>query len=53
MINHLITQQSKSNHKLTGFSDMYFDGTCSVIDCKGGKNSLRDNVKNIILPEFI
>lgn len=53
MINHLIIQQNKRNHKLTGFSDMYFDGTSSVIGCKGGKNSLRDDVKSIILPEFI
>lgn len=50
MINHL---QNKNSHKLTGFSDMYFDVTYTVVDCKDGKYSLKEDMKKLILPEFL
>lgn len=53
MINHLPIQQNNNSHKLTGFSDMYFDGMYTVVVCKGGKNYLKEDMKNDILPEFL
>lgn len=53
MINHLLIQQNKNRHKLTGFSDMYFDGMYTVVVCNGGKYSLKEVMKNVILPKFL
>lgn len=32
---------------------MYFDAMYTVVGCKGGKYSLKEDLKNVILPEFL